>query len=99
MDNTGVTMLLASVPFAVWYSVAVNQKHQARLGLRLSGLERQMGALLAHHGIEVPEPLWYAALREHIRERRKIEAIKLWRPHNPQDGLEEAKAAVDAFVV
>ncbi|WP_442877600.1 ribosomal protein L7/L12 [Dactylosporangium sp. AC04546] len=66
------------------------------LSAQLAAVERKLDLLLAHLGIEVPEPPGPAGLLDELQAGRKIQAIKLYREATGA-GLKEAKDAVEAL--
>ncbi|MGG8405342.1 hypothetical protein ACM614_01530 [Streptomyces sp. 12297] len=61
-------------------------------------LDRRLGLVLHHLGIEEPEPDGLGRVRELVREGKTIEAIKVYRSVTGA-GLREAKEAVEALAL
>jgi len=96
MEFTIFFLLLAAagVNFVVGRQTATQR---AVHGLALARIEHKLNAIIAHHGIVLAEPGYYATIRTLVQEGQKAEAIRLWRLKNPTHGLAEAKAAVEAI--
>ncbi|MEV0902083.1 hypothetical protein [Actinoplanes sp. NPDC049802] len=68
-------------------------RDRARQSARLAAVERKLDLLLAR--MEIPEPAAdYPDVLEHLRNGRKIQAIKAYRAHTGAD-LAEAKRIID----
>ncbi|GAB2777067.1 hypothetical protein [Amycolatopsis magusensis] len=85
----GVLIVLA----AVTLSASAMERRAGKLDRRLARVEEKLDAVLAHHGITLPEPD-FAEVRAHLAEGRKILAIKAYRERTGAS-LQEAKEAVE----
>lgn len=63
-------------------------------GIRLARIERKLDLMLAHLGIPEPPGGISERVSQLMNERRKIEAIKVYREETGA-GLKEAKEAVE----
>ncbi|MFK0259188.1 hypothetical protein [Streptomyces sp. NPDC090445] len=86
-------LLLAVLACAAWIASTVTLRMKA-LARRAERLERRLGLVLDHLGIEEPEPAGLEGVRALLREGRTIEAIKAYRAATGAD-LVEAKRAVE----
>ncbi|OZM72013.1 hypothetical protein CFN78_17930 [Amycolatopsis antarctica] len=92
MDHSSVLMLILIVLLlATAAAGAVGRRNRA--DRRVARVERKLDAVLAHLGVELPEP---GMDRVHalLAEGKRIEAIKAYRECTDAD-LREAKEAVD----
>ncbi|MFE6841768.1 hypothetical protein [Streptomyces sp. NPDC057686] len=92
---TTLYLLLALVATAAWITSTVTLRMKA-LERRSERLERRLGLVLDHFGIEEPEPAGLDEVRALVREGRTIEAIRVYRRVTGADLL-EAKQAVEAL--
>ncbi|MET9887885.1 hypothetical protein ABZZ20_33045 [Streptomyces sp. NPDC006430] len=92
---TTLFLLLALIATASWITSTVTLRMKA-LERRSEQLERRLGLVLDHFGIEEPESAGLADVRELVRAGRTIEAIRVHR-RVTGSGLAEAKQAVDAL--
>ncbi|MGW6687436.1 hypothetical protein [Streptomyces sp. NPDC054961] len=88
-------LLLALLGTATWITSTVVLRMKA-LERRADGLERRLGLVLDHFGIEEPEPAGLEGVRALASEGRTVEAIKAYREATGA-GLLEAKRAVEAL--
>ncbi|MFJ3882966.1 hypothetical protein ACIPW5_36645 [Streptomyces sp. NPDC090077] len=88
-------LALALVAVAGWITSTLNLKVRA-LEDKADRLERRLGLVLEHFGIEEPEPAGMDEVRALVREGRTVSAIKVYRQITGA-GLAEAKRAVDAL--
>ncbi|MEU2395277.1 hypothetical protein [Streptomyces sp. NPDC007369] len=88
-----LVLLLAVLACAAWTASTVTLRTKA-LERRAERLERRLGLVLDHLGIEEPEPAGLEGVRALLREGRTIEAIKAYRAATGAD-LAEAKRAVE----
>ncbi|MFH7600262.1 ribosomal protein L7/L12 [Streptomyces racemochromogenes] len=88
-------LLLALLAVAGWITSTVNVRMRA-LQDRADRLERRLGLVLDHLGIEEPEPAGLDAVRALMREGRTVSAIKTYREITGA-GLAEAKKAVESL--
>ncbi|MFF3430110.1 hypothetical protein [Streptomyces sp. NPDC002602] len=86
---------LALIAAAGWVISTVTLRMKA-LERRADGLERRLGLVLDHFGIEEPEPAGLDEVRALVREGRQVEAIRVHR-RVTGSGLLEAKQAVEAL--
>ncbi|MCX4692497.1 ribosomal protein L7/L12 [Streptomyces sp. NBC_01408] len=94
---TTLFLLLALIATAGWITSTVSLRMKA-LETRADRLERRLGLVLEHFGIEEPEHPVTDDVRALLRDGRKIEAIKVYR-QSTGAGLAEAKQAVEAIAV
>lgn len=96
MDTLTLALLLLILLAVNPVSAAGNAARIAALSHRLRRLERSLEAVAAHLGVTLPpEPVEGSpAVRELVREGKKIKAIKLHRDET-RLGLADAKAAVE----
>ncbi|MEU7551040.1 hypothetical protein AB0B01_01550 [Streptomyces sp. NPDC044571] len=92
---TMLFLLLALIATASWITSTVTLRMKA-LERRTERLERRLGLVLDHFGIEEPEPAGLDEVRALVRDGRPVEAIRVYRRTTGAD-LREAKAAVDAL--
>ncbi|MGW7098343.1 hypothetical protein [Streptomyces sp. NPDC054838] len=92
---TTLYLLLALIATAAWITSAVTLRTKA-LERRADRLERRLGLVLEHFGIEEPEPAGMAGIRALARDGRTVEAIRAHRRATGSDLL-EAKRAVEAL--
>ncbi|GHE66141.1 MULTISPECIES: hypothetical protein [Streptomyces] len=92
---TTLFLLLALIATAAWITSTVTLRMKA-LERRSERLERRLGLVLDHFGIEEPEPAGLDEVRALVRDGRTIEAIKVYRRVTGADLL-EAKQAVEAL--
>ncbi|KOY56350.1 hypothetical protein [Streptomyces sp. XY332] len=92
---TTLFLLLALIATASWITSTVTLRMKA-LERRSERLERQLGLLLDHFGIEEPEPAGMDEVRALVRDGRTVEAIRVHRRITGA-GLLEAKQAVEAL--
>ncbi|MEV6578272.1 hypothetical protein AB0M92_08915 [Streptomyces sp. NPDC051582] len=92
---TTLFLLLALIATAAWITSTVSLRMKA-LERRSERLERRLGLLLDHFGIEEPEPAGLEEVRALVRDGRTIEAIRVYRRVTGADLL-EAKQAVEAL--
>ncbi|MEU8460620.1 hypothetical protein [Streptomyces sp. NPDC029003] len=88
-------VLLALLAAAGWVISTVTLRTRA-LAARADRLERRLGLVLEHFGIEEPEPAGLDGVRGLKREGREVAAIKRYREITGA-GLLEAKQAVEAL--
>ncbi|MFJ5806688.1 hypothetical protein [Streptomyces sp. NPDC093093] len=88
-------LLLALIAAAAWITSAVTLRMKA-LERRADGLERRLGLVLDHFGIEEPEPAGLDEVRALVREGRMVEAIRVYRRITGADLL-TAKQAVESL--
>ncbi|MEU8432299.1 hypothetical protein AB0F18_05215 [Streptomyces sp. NPDC029216] len=88
-------LLLALLAVAGWITSTVNLRMRA-LQDRADRLERRLGLVLDHLGIEEPEPAGLDGVRALMREGRTVSAIKAYRQITGA-GLAEAKQAVESL--
>ncbi|MFD5418853.1 ribosomal protein L7/L12 [Streptomyces sp. NPDC127069] len=88
-------LLLALLAVAGWIVSTMNQRMRA-LQDRADRLERRLGLVLDHLGIEEPEPAGLDEVRALMRDGRAVAAIKLYREITGA-GLAEAKQAVESL--
>ncbi|MEU8776243.1 ribosomal protein L7/L12 [Streptomyces sp. NPDC048606] len=88
-------LLLATLAAAGWVTSTVTLRMRA-LQDRADRLERRLGLVLDHFGIEEPEPAGMDRVRALAREGRAVSAIKVYREITGA-GLVEAKQAVEAM--
>ncbi|MET9468541.1 hypothetical protein ABZY44_27885 [Streptomyces sp. NPDC006544] len=88
-------LLLALLGTAAWITSTVVLRMKA-LERRADGMERRLGLVLDHFGIEEPEPAGLEGVRALACEGRTVEAIKAYREATGA-GLLEAKRAVEAL--
>nr|WSX50637.1 hypothetical protein OG409_17810 [Streptomyces sp. NBC_00974] len=88
-------LLLALLGTAAWITSTVVIRMKA-LERRADGLERRLGLVLDHFGIEEPEPAGLEGVRALAAGGRTIEAIKAYREATGASLL-EAKRAVESF--
>ncbi|MCX5195960.1 hypothetical protein OOK31_19025 [Streptomyces sp. NBC_00249] len=88
-------LLLAVLATAGWITSTVTLRMRA-LEDRADRLERRLGLLLDHLGVEEPEPAGLDEVRALMRDGRTISAIKVYRGITGV-GLAEAKRAVEAL--
>lgn len=92
---TTLFLLLALIATAAWITSTVTLRMKA-LERRSERLERRLGLVLDHFGIEEPEPAGLDEVRALVRDGRTIEAVKVYRRVTGADLL-EAKQAVEAL--
>ncbi|MER5932740.1 hypothetical protein [Streptomyces sp. NPDC002054] len=92
---TTTFLLLALIATASWITTTVSRRIQ-QLERKADRLERRLGLVLDHFGIEEPEPAGLDGVRELLGAGRTIEAIKEYRRITGAE-LYEAKQAVDAL--
>ncbi|MEV4190040.1 hypothetical protein [Streptomyces toxytricini] len=92
---TTLYLLLVLLAVAAWMTSTVSLRMKA-LERRAERLERRLGLVLAHLGVEEPEPAGLEQVRALLREGRTVSAIKAYREATGA-GLAEAKAAVEAL--
>ncbi|MFE5534191.1 hypothetical protein [Streptomyces sp. NPDC056492] len=92
---TTLFLLLALISTAAWITSTVTLRMKA-LERRSERLERRLGLVLDHFGIEEPEPAGLDEVRALVRDGRTIEAIRVYRRVTGADLL-EAKQAVEAL--
>ncbi|MFB6806657.1 hypothetical protein [Streptomyces sp. NPDC056387] len=92
---TTLFLLLALLATAAWITSTVTLRMKA-LELRSERLERRLGLVLDHFGIEEPEPAGLDEVRALVRDGRTVEAIRVYRRVTGA-GLLEAKQAVEAL--
>ncbi|MFD9380023.1 hypothetical protein ACFWBH_31680 [Streptomyces sp. NPDC059999] len=88
-------LLLALIAAAAWITSTVTLRMKA-LERRADGLERRLGLVLDHFGIEEPEPAGLDEVRALVREGRMVEAIRVYRRITGADLL-TAKQAVESL--
>ncbi|MFD8145145.1 ribosomal protein L7/L12 [Streptomyces sp. NPDC059708] len=88
-------VLMALLAVAGWITSTVTLRMRA-LQDRADRLERRLGLVLDHLGIEEPEPAGMDAVRALMREGRTVSAIKAYREITGA-GLAEAKKAVESL--
>ncbi|MGE7385872.1 ribosomal protein L7/L12 [Streptomyces sp. NPDC004126] len=88
-------LALALLAVAGWITSTLNLKVRA-LEDKADRLERRLGLVLDHFGIEEPEPAGMDEVRALVRDGRTISAIKVYRQITGA-GLAEAKRAVEAL--
>ncbi|WP_329444285.1 hypothetical protein OG906_18760 [Streptomyces sp. NBC_01426] len=88
-------LLLALIAAAAWITSTVTLRMKA-LERRADGLERRLGLVLDHFGIEEPEPAGLDEVRALVREGRRVEAIRVYRRITGADLL-TAKQAVESL--
>ncbi|MCY0922894.1 MULTISPECIES: hypothetical protein [unclassified Streptomyces] len=88
-------LLLALIVAAAWITSTVTLRMKA-LERRADGLERRLGLVLDHFGIEEPEPAGLDEVRALVREGRMVEAIRVYRRITGADLL-TAKQAVESL--
>ncbi|MEU9718845.1 hypothetical protein [Streptomyces sp. NPDC047976] len=93
MNTLFLTLALLAV--AGWITSTLNLKVRA-LEDKAARLERRLGLVLDHFGIEEPEPAGMDEVRALVRDGRTISAIKVYRQITGA-GLAEAKRAVEAL--
>ncbi|MGW0393392.1 hypothetical protein ACWDYJ_21325 [Streptomyces sp. NPDC003042] len=89
--------LLALLATGGWITSTVALRIKA-LEHKADRLERRLGLVLDHFGIEEPEPAGLDDVRALVRDGRTVEAIKAYRRITGA-GLVEAKRAVEALAV
>lgn len=92
---TTLFLLLALIATAASITSTVTLRMKA-LERRSERLERRLGLVLDHFGIEEPEPAGLDEVRALVRDGRTIEAIRVYRQVTGA-GLAEAKQAVEAL--
>ncbi|WP_406183934.1 hypothetical protein [Streptomyces sp. NBC_01006] len=92
---TTLFLLLALIATASWITSTVTLRMKA-LERRSERLERRLGLVLDHFGIEEPEPAGLDEVRALVRDGREVEAIRVYRRITGA-GLLEAKQAVEAL--
>ncbi|MFE2142088.1 hypothetical protein ACFXA3_10115 [Streptomyces sp. NPDC059456] len=92
---TTLFLLLALLATAAWITSTVTLRMKA-LERRSERLERRLGLVLDHFGIEEPEPAGLDEVRALVRAGRTVEAIRVYRRVTGADLL-EAKQAVEAL--
>lgn len=90
-------LLLVTIATAAWITSTVSLRMKA-LERKADGLERRLGLVLDHFGIEEPEPAGLDEVRALVRDGRTIDAIRGYRRITGA-GLAEAKQAVEALSV
>ncbi|MGW5851925.1 hypothetical protein ACWFQ8_28940 [Streptomyces sp. NPDC055254] len=90
-----VFALLALLATGGWVTSTLTSRTR-RLERATERLERRLGLLLDHLGIEEPEPAGLDEVRALVREGRTVPAIKAYRRVTGASLL-EAKEAVDAL--
>ncbi|MER7463988.1 hypothetical protein [Streptomyces sp. NPDC097981] len=88
-------LLLALLGTAAWITSTATLRMKA-LERRSERLERRLGLLLDHFGIEEPEPAGLDEVRALARDGRTVDAIRVYRRVTGA-GLAEAKQAVEAL--
>ncbi|RSS54443.1 hypothetical protein EF912_17170 [Streptomyces sp. WAC07061] len=88
-------LTLALLAAAGWITSTLNLKVRA-LEDKAARLERRLGLVLDHFGIEEPEPAGMDEVRALVRDGRTISAIRVYRRITGA-GLAEAKRAVEAL--
>jgi ribosomal protein L7/L12 len=78
-----------------WITAHVNQKVR-EVARGTARVERKLDLIMAHLGIEEPEPAGLDVVRDLLRKNKEIEAIKEYRRITGA-GLKEAKDAVEAL--
>jgi ribosomal protein L7/L12 len=71
------------------------RKEQKRTAARQAAIEAKLDALMAHHGVTLPEAR-FPAVEQLLLEGKKIEAIKLYRQETGAD-LVTAKNDVESL--
>ncbi|MEU7063826.1 hypothetical protein ACIA6C_21040 [Streptomyces sp. NPDC051578] len=92
---TVLYLLLALIVTTAWVTSTVTLRMKA-LERRADRLERRLGLVLEHFGIEEPEPAGMDEVRALARDGRTVEAIRAHRRATGSDLL-EAKQAVEAL--
>ncbi|MFF4318256.1 hypothetical protein [Streptomyces sp. NPDC001568] len=90
-------VLLAVLATAGWITSSATLRAKA-LEDKVDRLERRLGLVLDHLGIEEPEPAGLDEVRALMREGRTVSAIKVYRGITGAS-LVEAKRAVEAMDV
>lgn len=90
-------LLLSLLATAGWITSTVTLRMRA-LEDRADRLERRLGLVLDHFGIEEPEPAGLDDVRGLMGEGRTVSAVKRYREITGA-GLAEAKRAVEALDV
>ncbi|MGW7314141.1 hypothetical protein [Streptomyces sp. NPDC054865] len=88
-------VLLAVLAAAGWITSTATLRSRA-LEDKVDRLERRLGLVLDHLGIEEPEPAGLDEVRALMRDGRTVSAIKAYRGITGS-GLAEAKRAVEAL--
>ncbi|MET9604775.1 hypothetical protein ABZZ17_06860 [Streptomyces sp. NPDC006512] len=88
-------VLLAVLAAAGWITSTVTLRVRA-LEDKADRLERRLGLVLDHFGIEEPEPARLDEVRALMRDGRTVSAVKLYRAITGA-GLLEAKQAVESL--
>ncbi|MFF3012699.1 hypothetical protein [Streptomyces sp. NPDC057939] len=88
-------VLLAVLATAGWITSTMALRSRA-LEDKVDALERRLGLVLDHLGIEEPEPPGLDEVRALMRDGRTVSAIKAYRGITGA-GLAEAKRAVEAL--
>ncbi|MDA5283492.1 hypothetical protein ACWGHM_19500 [Streptomyces sp. NPDC054904] len=88
-------VLLAVLATAGWITSTATLRSRA-LEDKVDRLERRLGLVLDHLGIEEPEPAGLDEVRALMRDGRTVSAIKAYRGITGS-GLAEAKRAVEAL--
>ncbi|MEU3311150.1 hypothetical protein ACFYZT_16995 [Streptomyces sp. NPDC001591] len=88
--------VVAAVVVAAGWTVSTLTLRMRALQVRADRLERRLGLVLDHLGIEEPEPAGLEAVRALAREGRTVAAIKNYREITGA-GLAEAKQAVESL--
>ncbi|MGW7343306.1 hypothetical protein [Streptomyces sp. NPDC054854] len=88
-------VLLAVLATAGWITSTATLRFRA-LEDKVDRLERRLGLVLDHLGIEEPEPAGLDEVRALMRDGRTVSAIKAYRGITGS-GLAEAKRAVEAL--
>lgn len=76
-------------------STATARRERLRTDVHLQTLDRKLDAVIAHLGVQLPEPQ-YPEVVALIRDQKQIEAVRLYRDRTGADLL-TAKNAVDAL--
>ncbi|AXB43409.1 ribosomal protein L7/L12 [Amycolatopsis albispora] len=93
MDYGWLLLALVVLLLAVRLGFTATDARADRLDRRLARIEEKLDALMAHQGIELPEPE-FDDVRALLDEGKKIQAIKVYRERTGA-GLREAKEAVE----
>ncbi|MGW2669640.1 hypothetical protein ACWC5F_16385 [Streptomyces sp. NPDC001272] len=88
--------VVAAVVVAAGWTVSTLTLRMRALQARADRLERRLGLVLDHLGIEEPEPAGLEAVCALAREGRTVAAIKSYREITGA-GLAEAKQAVESL--
>ncbi|MGW1516170.1 hypothetical protein [Streptomyces sp. NPDC002287] len=88
--------VVAAVVVVAGWTVSTLTLRMRALQARADRLERRLGLVLDHLGIEEPEPAGLEAVRALAREGRTVAAVKSYREITGA-GLAEAKQAVESL--